>query len=123
MYSSSGSPNTVKTATVDPADAVDPKKIVGSAATKEDITSKPVNSIGTASLGFDQSTGGNNAFKRSQDQIDQKTGIIKRDGMTIDPTSRAFQFGQGQTLTSMINQIILSSKYASDAIKTEQRNA
>jgi len=119
MYSSSGSPNTVKTATVDPADAVDPKKIVGSAATKEDITSKPVNSIGTASLGFDQSTGGNNAFKRSQDQIDQKTGIIKRDGMTIDPTSRAFQFGQGQTLTSMINQIILSSKYASDAIKTD----
>ena len=36
--------------------------------------------------------------------------------MTIDPKARAFQFGQGQSLTSMINQVILSSDYAKKAI-------
>jgi hypothetical protein len=55
-------------------------------------------------------------FKRAGDQIDQKTGIVKRDGMTIDPKSRAFQFGQGQSLTAIINQMILSSDYAKKAI-------
>lgn len=36
--------------------------------------------------------------------------------MTIDTKNREFQFTQAQTLTSIINQIIVSSKYARDAI-------
>jgi hypothetical protein len=36
--------------------------------------------------------------------------------MTIDPKARAFQFGQKQSLTSMINQVVLSSDYAKKAI-------
>jgi hypothetical protein len=74
------------------------------------------NDIAAASLGFDQLRGGNPLFKRANDQYDEKTGVIKRDGMTISPTQRAFQFGQGQSLTAIINQIILSSDYASRAI-------
>jgi hypothetical protein len=115
MYSNGASVPTVKGATASPS-ALEPKNIVGGIGKKEDIVSKPVNSIGTASLGFDQSTGGNQIFKRSQDQIDDKTGLVKRDGMTIDPKLRAFQFGQSQTLTSIINQIVLSSDYAAKAI-------
>lgn len=74
------------------------------------------NDIAAASLGFDQLRGGNPLFRRADDQYDEKTGVIKRDGMTISPTQRAFQFGQGQSLTAIINQIILSSDYAARAI-------
>jgi len=86
-----------------------------------DVSNLPINEIGRSSLGFDQLRGGANIFKRAGDSIDEKTGLVKRDGMTIDPKQRAFQFGQGQSLTSIINQIVLSSKYAFNAIneKTE----
>lgn len=36
--------------------------------------------------------------------------------MTIDPKNRAFQFGQDQNLTAIINQIILSSGYSKKAL-------
>jgi len=36
--------------------------------------------------------------------------------MTIDPKKRAFHFAQAQSLTSIINQIILSSEYAQEAL-------
>jgi len=77
------------------------------------------NDIGTASLGFTQSSGGNFVMKKESDQRDEKTGIINRDGMTIDPNKRAFQFGKGQSLTAMINRIILSSDYAKKAMETD----
>ena len=74
------------------------------------------NDIGKASLGFTQGSGGNFVMKKEGDQRDEKTGIVNRDGMTIDPNKRAFQFGQGQSLTAMINRIILSSDYAKKAM-------
>ena len=74
------------------------------------------NSIASASLGFNQSSGGKAVFKRAGDQYDEKTGVLIRDGMTIDPKTRAFQFGQDQSLTAIINQIILSSEYATNAL-------
>lgn len=77
------------------------------------------NDIASANLGFDQLRGGNPLFSRAGDQYDEKTGVIKRDGMTISPTQRAFQFGQGQSLTSIINQVILSSDYAARAIEAK----
>jgi hypothetical protein len=81
-----------------------------------DVKNLPINEIGSSSLGFDQLTGGANIFKRAGDSIDEKTGLVKREGMTIDPKLRAFQFGQGQSLTAIINQVVLSSKYAYSAI-------
>lgn len=116
--SSAGTPSTAKNATVDPlATATETLvKVTGGATKPQDTTNQLVNELGTASLGFDGKRGGNILFKRADDQIDAKTGIIKRDGMTIDPKARAFQFGQGQSLTSMINQVVLSSDYAKKAI-------
>jgi hypothetical protein len=116
--SSAGSPPTAKTATVDPL-AIATQAIVkvsGGAAKPQDTTNQLVNDLGRASLGFDALRGGNILFKRADDQIDAKTGVVKRDGMTIDPKARAFQFGQKQSLTSMINQVVLSSDYAKKAI-------
>lgn len=114
-YSSAGSPANNNRATQE-LNTSPPKELTGSAAVLTDPKTLPVNAIGTASLGFDQMSGGNPLFKRSGDQYDSKTGVVKRDGMTIDTKLRAFQFGQGQTLTSMINQVILSSDYAKKAI-------
>lgn len=74
------------------------------------------NAIATANLGFDALRGGDPLFAREGDQYDEKNKVLIRDGMTIDSKLRAFQFSQGQSLTSIINQIILSSDYAAKAI-------
>jgi hypothetical protein len=120
-YSSAGNPAQNNRAT-QATDEQKRKNISGQSSSSVDATSVPVNDIGNASLGIDQLTGGNSPFKRAGDQYDAKTGVVKREGMTIDPKNRAFQFGQGQSLTSMINQIILSSEYAKKAI-TEKPTA
>jgi hypothetical protein len=74
------------------------------------------NNIGKSEFGFDQSRPGNFPFRKAGDQVDEKTGLVKRDNMTIDPKNRSFQFTQGQSITAMINQIILSSNYAKEAL-------
>lgn len=114
-YSSAGDAKQLTKATVNPLAEV-AQRISGGATKPQDPSQMPMNELGAASLGFDQIRGGNPLFKRAGDQIDSKTGLVKRDNMTIDPKARAFQFGQGQSLTSIINQVILSSDYAKKAI-------
>jgi len=115
--SSAGNQAEIKKATVDP-NAPDTKKTaVQASMIKTDPQLLDKNSIASASLGFDQSSGGRAVFKRAGDQYDEKTGVLNRDGMTIDPKTRAFQFGQSQSLTSIINQVILSSEYATEALE------
>lgn len=118
-YSSGGKKEKRSSATVNPLEEENEGDIAlfGSGVqTVTDPDNLPKNAIGTSSLGFDQLRGGANIFKRAGDSIDEKTGLVKRDGMTIDPKQRAFQFGQGQSLTAIMNQVILSSKYAFNAI-------
>jgi hypothetical protein len=114
-YSSGGNKEQKKSATVDP-NATPPSIVIGSATKAVPQALLPMNEIGLSDLGFDQLKGGANIFKRAGDTIDEKTGLVKREGMTIDPKLRAFQFGQGQSLTAIMNQVILSSKYAYSAI-------
>jgi len=123
FFSSAGKPPTVDKATVDinQEDTVvnNKNKLRGIFINKAGVKDESIlekNDIAAASLGFDQKRGGNPLFSRAGDKIDEKTGVIKRDGMTISPTQRAFQFGQNQSLTALINQIILSSDYAARAI-------
>ena len=68
------------------------------------------NSIGLADMGITASSGGNYSFKREGDVVDGSTGKVQRNQMTIDPKNRKFQFSQGQSLTAIISQVILSSK-------------
>lgn len=77
-------------------------------------TSATINEIGNADLGFTQGSGGNYAFKKHGDL--EENGKIIREKLTIDPKRRTFQFAQKQTLTAIINQIILSSQYAIKAM-------
>ena len=73
------------------------------------------NDIGAADFGFDQASGGNYPFSKHGDKVD-KNGIVNRDQMVIDPKTRVFQFTQKQSITAIINQIILSSTYSKKAL-------
>lgn len=75
------------------------------------------NPIGKANFGFDASKGGNFVFAKEGDVVDEETGKIQRDKMIIDPKKRTFLFSQGQSLTEIINQVIISSTYAKKAIE------
>lgn len=76
------------------------------------------NLIGLADMGISATSGGNIVFKREGDVIDSKTGKVQRNQMVIDPLNRKFQFSQGQTLTAIVSQVVLSSAYATKAIQT-----
>jgi len=114
--SSAGSQEEIKRATADPNALDSVKAAVLASMIKIDPQLLDQNSIASAGFGFDQSSGGRPLFKRAGDQYDEKTGVMKRDGMTINPKQRAFQFAQAQSITSIINQIILSSEYAQEAL-------
>jgi hypothetical protein len=113
--SSAGNKVEIKKATVDP-EKKEQIKAVSASLIKIDPQLLDQNSIASAGFGFDQSSGGRPLFKRAGDQYDEKTGVMIRDGMTIDPKKRAFHFAQKQSLTSIINQVILSSEYAQEAL-------
>lgn len=119
FVSSAGNVKPANKATQDPNTPVDTSKTAVQASVSK-IEIDPVladqNVMASASLGLNQQSGGRAIFKRAGDQYDEKTGVLKRDGMTIDPKTRAFQFGQKQSLTAIINQVILSSEYAAEAI-------
>lgn len=75
-----------------------------------------INSIGNSSLGFGPLSGGNFAFKKYNEVIDEESGKINRDQVVIDPKKRAFQFAQQQTLTTIIEQVLLNSDYSKSAL-------
>lgn len=75
--------------------------------------------IGKSSMGFSQTSGGNYLFNLEGDVIDQKTGRIKRDFMTIDPKQRAFVFPTHSRIVQIIERIVQSSEYCVKATKPE----
>jgi hypothetical protein len=72
--------------------------------------------IGTSSLGFGATSGGNINFGFENDVTDEATGLIKRNSLTIDPKQREFSFEAGATIQNVIQEVILSSDYAKNAI-------
>jgi hypothetical protein len=82
--------------------------------TNAEFTSNP---IGNASFGFKIDSGGNYVAPTAGSTVDEATGKIVRDKVTIDPKTRTFQYGKDQTLTAIISQAILASEYCSKAVK------
>jgi len=72
--------------------------------------------IGNADLGFGPTSGGNYSFGFESDVVDPETGIVNRDQLQIDPKARTFTFPPGSSIQNIIQQVVLSSKYAKDAI-------
>jgi hypothetical protein len=106
-----------KSATVDPNA---PEEVTIKGTKTKVITEFDSNPIGKSKFGFDQTKGGNYPMRKHGDTVDAN-GLIVRDNMTIDPKKRTFQFSQGQTLTAIINQIILSSEYAKAAMDPKNK--
>lgn len=100
-------------ATMTPGQPALPSIGASQARTRTDFGQNP---IGQANFGFTQSTGGNFPFAKEGDIFDEESGRIVRGRMSIDPTNRRFHFTQGQSITDVIVQTILSSTYARDAI-------
>jgi hypothetical protein len=109
-----------KKAIVDPRQENTEKKVESKSPVRQFISEYEKNNIGPSSFGFDQSDGGNYSFRRPGFQYDEKTGIVIRDNMSIDPKERSFLFSQGQSITAIINQVILSSKYAKEGIDPDK---
>lgn len=86
------------------------------------ILESGISPIGDASLGFDVTSGGNYVFLKENEAYDEKTGVIKRDQLSIDVKSRTFQFAQGQSITNIITAIVTNSQYCIDALKPEKIN-
>jgi len=76
--------------------------------------------IGFSSMGFSESSGGNYNFKLEGDVIDETTGRIKRDSMSIDPKQREIVFTQGTKITEIIKMVVLSSEYCVEKLKGEK---
>lgn len=74
------------------------------------------NPLGQAKFEFEQGKGGNFVFAKEGDVRDEKTGLITRDKMIIDPKTRAFHFAQSQSINDIIVQIVLSSDYVKRAM-------
>lgn len=75
--------------------------------------------IGSSSMGFSATSGGNYLFKDAADMVDPKTGRIQRDNMSIDPTKRSFTFGKLTPITNIIKLIVLASEYCTKNLKPE----
>jgi hypothetical protein len=90
---------------------------IGGASADATTTNKNIgnNAIARSDFGFGVGTGGNFPFLNDKEALDEETGRLKRGVMEIDPKKRQFQFMQKQSLTEIINQIILSSTYAKQA--------
>jgi hypothetical protein len=71
----------------------------------------------TNTMGFDATSGGNYVFKYDSDVIDEKGQKVQKEKMSIDTNLRLFSFPQKEKISEVINRIILSSKFAEDAIK------
>lgn len=78
--------------------------------------------IGSADLDFGPTTGGNYNFGFESD-VYTDDGFIQRDNLRIDPKQRTFMFPQGSTIQNVISQVILSSKYAKEAINPKNMDS
>ena len=74
------------------------------------------NKIGLSKFPFSQVDGGNFAFTKEELGYNETTGIVDKAKLKVDPNKRLFQFSQGQPLTDIIVQIILTSIYAKKAV-------
>jgi hypothetical protein len=98
------------------ADPQEPESSPIKGRTGQDSLSYGNGIIGTSSLGFGATSGGNMNFGFENDVTDESTGLIKRNSLTIDPKQREFSFEAGATIQNVIQEVILSSDYAKNAL-------
>jgi hypothetical protein len=76
-----------------------------------------VNRLGLAALGFNNFNKGETGF--AEDNFVYDNGVYKRGKMKVNPNNGLYTFDQGQLVTDIINQVILTSDYVKWALKKE----
>jgi hypothetical protein len=79
------------------------------------------NILGQTSMGYDMTRGGSYTYGKESEVI-SPDGRVRKSEITIDPSSRAFQFGQGQTVTDIITEIILASEFGKKTLENIKSN-
>ena len=85
------------------------------------IQSDNVNLIGKASLAFSAVRKGDTSLALYDKVLKDKK--LHRSSVTIDESEGAFKFAQGTNITDIINEVILNSDYAINALKEESVDA
>lgn len=86
--------------------------VASSAANANNDANFQQNPIGSSDFGFKIDSGGNYVAPTAGATVDEATGKIVRDKLTIDPKRRTFQYANGQSIIAVISQAIMSSQYA-----------
>lgn len=116
LFSNAGGKSVTNSATVNPKEE---KKSVPTSNKSIDTVqvTGDASEIGLSSLGFNETQGGTVGFKRGNEVYDSQKGIKQVDNMIFNPKERSMQFTQSTSITSIITQVILSSKWAQETIK------
>lgn len=80
-----------------------------------------LNVIGSAKLGFSNYNKGETGF--AEDNFVIEDGVYKRGKMKVNTNNGVYTFDQGQLITDIINQAILTSDYPKFALKKENWTA
>lgn len=75
--------------------------------------------IAATKLKFDSNTGGAISPPKEEDVIENNN--IKRKNIKFDPSNRQFQFPQGTTIVSIINELMMHSEYCKRSIEEKIR--
>ena len=81
---------------------------------------REINEIGRAGFDFTAATGGSHPFLKEAESLNED-GELVRENVTIDPATREFRFGQGQSLMKIIEQCIMDSDFVVNALKPENK--
>ena len=79
-----------------------------------------INTIGQSGFNFTAATGGSHPFLDEAESLNED-GELVRENVTIDPTTREFRFGQGQSIMKIIEQCIMDSDFVVNALKPENK--
>ena len=79
-----------------------------------------VNSVGKSSMGFSSTRAGDSPFGKDNAVYDAEKGIYQRGNLQIDVTTSDFRFLQSTDVTNVINQVIIMSDYAKQALRDSQ---
>lgn len=100
-------------ATVTPFEYIPVKVISPPSAT----TNFGNNEISDSDMGFDASSGGTYPMQRESSSYSPETGKLDKSKIEMSATKREFKFTQGQSITHVITQIIISSKFGKETFK------
>jgi len=112
--------NSLLTAIKDPNLDTFKRTIAG--RSKSETTNVGNSPIASASMNFTAESGGNPEYKKENDLVDEKSGTIQRGKMSINVGTRTFTFPQGERITEIVQRVIMSSDYTTQALKEPDEN-